>query len=124
MHANVKKSHEVSSHTLSLIQHPCMVTRNAENEEKVMKCPPNYGPLGDKRHQSLLIYTPFICDNSQYLALSFFFFRPLLKLLILQVMARNCLMDKALRFLRQAPNQTKAHRVGWGPSKRIFCPYV
>ena len=58
MHTKVKKSHEVSSHNLSLIQ-PALVTRNADNKEKVMKCPPNYGPLGDKRHQSLLIYTLF-----------------------------------------------------------------
>ncbi|XP_015780085.1 PREDICTED: uncharacterized protein LOC107357960 [Acropora digitifera] len=32
------------------------------------------------------------------------------------VMERNSLIDKALRFLRQAPNQTEAHRVGWGPN--------
>ena len=47
MHTNFNKRHEMSSHTLSQIQHP-MMTRNADNKEKVMKCPPNYGPLGDK----------------------------------------------------------------------------
>ena len=93
------------------------MTRNADNKEKVMKCPPNYGPLGDKRHQSLLIYALFIRDNSQYLALSLFFFRPLLNLLILQAEERNSLIDKALGFLRQAPNQTEAHRVGSGPNR-------
>ena len=92
------------------------MTKNADNKEKVMKCPPNYGPLGDKRHQSFLIYTLFIRDNSQYLARSLFFFRPLLNLLILQTEERNSLIDKALGFLRQAPSQTDAHRVGWGPN--------
>ena len=88
-----------------------------------MECPPNYGPLGDKRRQYLLIYTPFIRDNSQYLALSLFFF-PLLNLLILQAEERNSLIDKALGFLRQAPNQTEAHRVGWGPNKWPVYVYV
>ena len=32
-------------------------------------------------------------------------------------MERNSLIDKALRFLRQAPNQTEAHIVGWGPNR-------
>ncbi|XP_074614546.1 uncharacterized protein LOC141874257 [Acropora palmata] len=30
---------------------------------------------------------------------------------------RNSLIDKALGFLRQAPNQTEAHRVGSGPNR-------
>ena len=122
MHTNVKKSHEVSSHNLSLI--PSLVTKNADNKEKVMRCPRNYGPLGDKRHHTFLIYTLFIRDNSQYLALSLFFFRPLLNLLILQTEERNSLIDKALRFLRQAPNQTEAHRVGWGPNNWPVYKYV
>ena len=89
-----------------------------------MNCPPNYGPLGDKRHQSLLIYTPFICDNSQYLALSSFFFRPLLNVLILQAWERYSLINKALRFLRQAPKQTEAHSVGWGSNQGFSPVYV
>ncbi|KAK2546943.1 hypothetical protein P5673_033328, partial [Acropora cervicornis] len=31
---------------------------------------------------------------------------------------RNSLIYKALGFLRQAPNQTEAHRVGWEPNER------
>lgn len=66
----------------------------------------------------------YLYNNSQYLARSLFFFRPLLKLLILQTEERNSLIDKALGFLRQAPNQTEAHRVGWGPNIRSIYEYV
>ncbi|XP_044169377.1 uncharacterized protein LOC122953512 [Acropora millepora] len=37
---------------------------------------------------------------------------------------RNSLIDKALGFLRQAPNQTEAHRVGWGPNNWRVCKSV